>query len=135
MIAARQPEALPDLLRRGRERWRGQDRHDAERFEGVTEHRLDGRTRVRLPRLVRLRWALVERISCHVASSARLGATMSQAAAAPATASVATAASGLSADGAGPVPPHLECTTVATRATRLPRLLARSALYRPTRPS
>ena len=61
-------------------------------------------------------------------SRARFGATASHAAAAPATASAATSANGLSADGAGPIPPHLECTTVATRATRLPRLLARSAL-------
>ncbi len=37
-------------------------------------------------------------------------------------------ASGLSARGAGPTPSHFLATTVATRASRLPRLLARSLL-------
>ena len=47
----------------------------------------------------------------------------------------AAGASGLSGSGAVPTPPHFLATTVATRAARLPRLLARSELYRPTRPS
>ena len=74
------------------------------------------------------RWALVARISDHVASRARLGAIASHAAHAPATAWAAASASGPSAVGAGPMPPHLRSTTVAMRAVRLPRLLARSAL-------
>ena len=40
----------------------------------------------------------------------------------------ATPASRLLGSGAGPTPPHLEPTTVATRDSRLPRLLARSVL-------
>ena len=50
-------------------------------------------------------------------------------------ASAATAASGLSGRGAGPMPPHFLATTVATRLSRLPKLLARSELYPATMPS
>ncbi len=42
--------------------------------------------------------------------------------------SAATSASGLSGRGAGPMPPHFCSTTALTRASRLPRLLARSEL-------
>jgi len=41
----------------------------------------------------------------------------------------------LSGPGAGPMPSHFLATTVATRDSRLPRLLARSALNRATMPS
>src|SRR5581483_5454573 len=74
------------------------------------------------------RWALVSRTSRHVASRASDGWMFDHACAASRYALAATSASGLSARGAGPMPPHLLPTTVATRASRLPRLLARSPL-------
>src|SRR5690606_806248 len=74
------------------------------------------------------RWALVSRISFHVASSAADGAMLAHPSAAPRYASAATSASGLSLWGAGPTPPHLRPTAVHTRDTRLPKLLARSVL-------
>jgi len=67
-------------------------------------------------------------MSRHVASSASCGAKRSHASEADLHASSAAGRSGLSASGAGPMPPHLEPTTVATRETRLPRLFARSEL-------
>ncbi len=81
------------------------------------------------------RYAFVARISDHVASRARLGWTSAHAAQVASTADAATDPSGESAAGAGPMPSHLRPTTVATRACRLPRLLARSLLYRAVRPS
>src|SRR6478735_6810942 len=78
------------------------------------------------------RYALVARMSDHVASRARLGWVSAQAATVDSTAAAASTASGESAAGAGPTPSHLRPTTVATRDSRLPRLLARSLLYRAT---
>ncbi|CAB4594872.1 unannotated protein [freshwater metagenome] len=74
------------------------------------------------------RWALVARMSCHVASSARLGCTSFQRAVVSVSASAAATARGLSGRGRGPTPSHFLPTTVATRLSRLPRLLARSLL-------
>ena len=75
------------------------------------------------------------RIRDHVASNARLGCTNCQHADVSATASLANAANGLSGFGAVPRPAHFLSTTEAMRAARLPRLFARSELYRETRPS
>ena len=72
--------------------------------------------------------ALAAPISRHVASSASWGAQRAQAADAASSTPAATAARSLTGRRRGPTPPHFECTTVATRATRLPRLLARSEL-------
>lgn len=74
------------------------------------------------------RCALASRIRRQVASSALGGDVSAQAADASATTSAASGASTLSGSGAGPTPSHFLATTVATRAARLPRLLARSVL-------
>ena len=79
--------------------------------------------------------ALVSRMSFQVASRPRCGKPAFHAAVVSCTTSTATAASRLSGSGAGPIPPLLDPTTVATLDTRLPRLLARSALYRLVIPS
>src|SRR5258708_40181734 len=76
------------------------------------------------------RWAFVARTSRHAAARASDGWTAAHATVAPSTASAAAVARGLSGRGAGPTPPDLRATTVATRARRVPRLVARSALYR-----
>ena len=96
---------------------------------GVAEHGVDGRAGLHLPRLVRLEVGVgrPHELPRRLQRAARLHDVPRR---------------DRGGDGVGggrgeravrptapaPVPPHFDVTTVATRAVRLPRLLARSAL-------
>ena len=116
-------------------RWRwaaraGQDRHDAQRLERVSHHTVDLRAGLGLPRLHRLQQGVRFADEAPGRIEGAAGGRVPPASAV-AVAFAATAASrALSARGAGATPPHFLPTTVATRDRRLPRLLARSPLYR-----
>ena len=67
--------------------------------------------------------AFVSRMSRHVASRATCGCPSFHAAVASSTTPALTAPSRLSGSGAGPIPPHFDPTTVATRAMQVPEVV------------
>jgi len=127
---ALESDPAPDLRGRGRHGRRDQDGHEAQDLEGAAQHGVHGRARSAFHGSAVSSSALVSR-SAATSLRARGGAVPRSTPRWPRPSWVAaTPARRLAGSGDGPIPPHLEPTTVVTRDSRLPRLLARSALYR-----
>ena len=124
-----QADAAPDLLGRRRHGRTDQHGHDAQRLQRVCRapRRRPGPARASTARSPPARrWP--RRSAATWPPAPRGGRSAPTPRPPPPPSTTATAASGLTGSGAGPMPPHLDPTTVATRDIRLPRLLARSAL-------